>query len=98
MKRPPVSATPALMVVPGGKVREECLPLPDTRQALAGFLARIGRVHEEERGVSSAIEAALGDTEPRGQVGADLLAVGAELLERGRSDGTLRPDAEVADL
>ncbi|GAA4606668.1 TetR/AcrR family transcriptional regulator [Actinoallomurus liliacearum] len=78
--------------------REECLPLPDTRQALAGFLARIGRVHEEGRGVSSAIEAALGDTEPRGQIGADLLAVGAELVERGRSDGTLRPDANVADL
>ncbi|GAB3959572.1 TetR/AcrR family transcriptional regulator [Actinoallomurus acanthiterrae] len=78
--------------------REECLARPDTRQALACFFARIGRVHEEGRGVSGAIEAALGDTEPRGQVGADLLAIGEEMLERGRSDGTLRADVKVADL
>ncbi|GAA4074495.1 helix-turn-helix domain-containing protein [Actinomadura miaoliensis] len=78
--------------------REECLTQPDARRALSCFLARIGRVHEEGQGVSSAIEAALGDTEPRGQVGADLLAIGADLLERGRSDGTIRADATVADL
>ncbi|MGH8964978.1 MAG: TetR/AcrR family transcriptional regulator [Actinomycetes bacterium] len=79
-------------------VRLECLPNPDARQALACFLARVGRVNEEGRGVASAIEAALGDTEPRGQVGADMLALAEELLERGRSDGTIRADATISDL
>ncbi|MEV1246212.1 TetR/AcrR family transcriptional regulator [Nonomuraea sp. NPDC050022] len=78
--------------------RTECLPNPDTRQALTCFLTRIGQVHDEGRGVSSAIEAALGSTEPRGQVGEDLLALGEALLERGRADGTLRADAKLGDL
>ena len=78
--------------------RTACLPNPDTRQALTCFLTRIGEVHDEGRGVSSAIEAALGSTEPRGQVGADLLALGETLLDRGRADGTFRADVKVADL
>ncbi|MFF5213517.1 TetR/AcrR family transcriptional regulator [Streptosporangium sp. NPDC000396] len=78
--------------------REQCLPNPDTRQALACFLRRVAEVHEQGRGVSSVIEATLGSTEPRGEVGAELLAFGEALVERGRADGTLRADATVADL
>ncbi|MEW9534194.1 TetR/AcrR family transcriptional regulator [Microbispora sp. NPDC049125] len=78
--------------------RAECLPNPDTRQALVCFLSRIGEVHDRARGVSSAIEAALGSTEPRGQVAVELLAIGQALLDRGLADGTLRPDSKVDDL
>ncbi|MFI6154099.1 TetR/AcrR family transcriptional regulator [Kitasatospora sp. NPDC051170] len=78
--------------------REECLSLPDGRQALAGFLDAIGRAHEEGRGVSGVIEVAFGNTEPGGEVGAQLLDVGEQLLARGRADGTVREDAGVSDL
>ncbi|MFI7133599.1 TetR/AcrR family transcriptional regulator [Nonomuraea sp. NPDC050153] len=78
--------------------RAQCLPDPDTRRALSCFLTRIGEVHDEGRGLSSAIEAALGSTEPRGEVSTELLALSETLLERGRADGTLRADTKIADL
>ncbi|MFC5752859.1 TetR/AcrR family transcriptional regulator [Actinomadura rugatobispora] len=78
--------------------RTRCLPDPDARRALACFLSRIGTVHEQGRGLSEAIEKALGSTEPRGEVGAELLALTGALLERGQADGAFRADATVADL
>lgn len=79
-------------------VRRTCLPNPDTRQALAGFLSHVAEVHEQGRALSGTIESMLGDTEPRGAVRDDLAELGAELLARGRADGTIRADATVADL
>ncbi|MEV0086347.1 helix-turn-helix domain-containing protein [Saccharopolyspora sp. NPDC050642] len=76
----------------------QCLPDPDTRQALTAFLHRIGEVHENERGLSGAIESVLGSTAPQGEVSTRLLAFGETLVERGKADGTLAAEATVADL
>ncbi|MEV0643971.1 helix-turn-helix domain-containing protein [Phytomonospora sp. NPDC050363] len=78
--------------------RAACRTEPDARRALAAFLTRVAEVHEQGRALSGAIESVLGDTEPRGPVGAELTEFGAELLERGRVEGLIRDDATVADL
>ncbi|GIG64464.1 TetR/AcrR family transcriptional regulator [Phytomonospora endophytica] len=78
--------------------RRVCLPEPDARRALACFLTHVAEVHERERALSGAIEAVLGDTEPRGEVGAKLVELGEEILARGRADGRFRADATTADL
>ncbi|MGH4031607.1 TetR/AcrR family transcriptional regulator [Actinomycetota bacterium Odt1-20B] len=78
--------------------RAECLSAPDAREGVKRFLSHIGQVHEDGRALSRSIEAALGNTAPSGQVGSELRELGAELLERGRGDGTVRPDVTVEDL
>ena len=78
--------------------RERCLPEPDTHAALRLFLTHVAEVHEQGRDLSGVIEAAFGDTEPRGTLAADLLAVGDMLLRRGQADGTVKPDVTVQDL
>ncbi|MFM9368505.1 TetR/AcrR family transcriptional regulator [Streptomyces sp. Da 82-17] len=77
---------------------QHCLPRTDTREAVAGFLTHVGEMHEQGRGLSGVIEAAFGSTAPRGAVGDALMDVGETLVARGRTDGTLRADATVADL
>lgn len=77
---------------------QQCLPRPDARRALACLLTHVGEVHEQERGVSGVIEATFGFTAPRGAVGQALMAIGETLVQRGRTDGTLRADVTVTDL
>ncbi len=79
-------------------MRRTCLPNPDTRQALAGFLSHVAQVLEKGRALSGTIESVFGDTEPHGTVRDDLAELGAELLARGRAEGSIRADATVADL
>lgn len=78
--------------------RERCLPEPDARRALRCFLGHVGEVHERGRALSGAIEAALGHTAPLGAVRTELEELGGALLERGKADGVIRPDATVGDL
>ncbi|MEV0051947.1 helix-turn-helix domain-containing protein [Saccharopolyspora shandongensis] len=77
---------------------EQALSDTDTRQVLTSFLRRIGEVHENERGLSGAIESVLGSTAPQGEVSTRLLAFGETLIKRGKADGTLDADVTVADL
>lgn len=77
--------------------RTECLTHPDPVEGLALFFDRIGEVMSQDRGLSAAMEAATGSSAPRGETGAQLLAVASTLIERGRSAGTLRQDSTVAD-
>ncbi|MER7535699.1 helix-turn-helix domain-containing protein [Streptomyces sp. NPDC097704] len=79
-------------------LEEECPARPDACGAVEALLTRVGEMHEEGRAVSGVIEASFGGMAPRGEVGEALLAMGARLVERGRSDGTLRADVTVADL
>ncbi|MFD9907183.1 TetR/AcrR family transcriptional regulator [Streptomyces sp. NPDC059063] len=78
--------------------RTELPAAPNARDALRRFLLHIGQVHEDGRTLSQTIETALGHTAPRGQVEADLKELTTELIERGRSDGTLSPDTTFGDL
>ncbi|RDI68851.1 TetR/AcrR family transcriptional regulator [Nocardia pseudobrasiliensis] len=78
--------------------RRSSLPNPDVRQALTDFLGHICQVHERGRALSSAIESVIGDTAPHGEIRTELIALGEELLARGRADGSIRTDATAADL
>lgn len=78
--------------------RERCLPQPDARLALRCFLGHVGEVHEQGRGLSGAIEAALGHTAPQGTILTELESLGDSLLERGKADRVIRPDATIDDL
>lgn len=78
--------------------RQHCLPEPDARRALTGFLSHIAQVHEQGRALSGAIQSVLGSTEPRGEIRMLLDDLGEELLARGRADGAIRPDATTTDL
>ncbi|MEU0572587.1 TetR family transcriptional regulator [Nonomuraea sp. NPDC005983] len=75
--------------------RETCLATPD---GLARFLGHIGEVLARDRGMSEAIETAMGSTEPQGETRTALQAVAGELIERGQAEGVIRPDVTVADV
>jgi AcrR family transcriptional regulator len=79
-------------------VRTECLQDADPQRALAGFLRRIGEAVSDDQGLSAALEATMGTTEPRGRTRELYHGVAATLVERARAAGTIRPDSTVADL
>jgi AcrR family transcriptional regulator len=76
----------------------QCLTDADPAQALARFLRHIGEVLAHDRGTSEAIEAAMGSTEPQGELRTALQAITGELIERAQTQGTIRSDATVSDV
>ncbi|MEV1170388.1 helix-turn-helix domain-containing protein [Nonomuraea sp. NPDC049784] len=78
--------------------RARCLAEDDPSQALDLFLRHVGEVLAGDRGMSEVIEQAMGSTEPRGEARAALHGVIAELIDRARAGGVIRPDATTADV
>lgn len=78
-------------------VEQECLA-DEPHRALGRLLAHVGEVLHRERGLSAAIEAAMGTTEPTGDTRSTLERLAADLVERGRKAETVRPDATVEDV
>lgn len=79
-------------------VHEKCLADDDPRRGLGRLLDHLGEVLDRERGLSAAIEAAMGSTEPAGETRATLENLAGTLIERAQRAGTLRADATVADV
>ncbi|GGW88850.1 TetR family transcriptional regulator [Streptomyces noursei] len=78
--------------------RSRCLACPTAAEGLAAYLTHIGEVLDAERGLSAAIEAAFGSTEPAGEGRERAEEVAAQLLARGKEEGSVRADAEVEDV
>lgn len=80
--------------------RGECRNGPDPGQGLVRYLRHVGGVLDSDRGLSASIEAARGSvgSEPRGEIRTQLEAVVAQLIEQGRTAGTLNSDCTVADV
>ncbi|MFJ9853966.1 TetR/AcrR family transcriptional regulator [Streptomyces sp. NPDC101150] len=78
--------------------RTACLPCAEAAEGLAAYIQHIGEALSAERGLSASIEAAFGSTEPTGEGRARAEGIAAQLLARGQEEGTVRADAEVADV
>ncbi|GAA2304452.1 TetR/AcrR family transcriptional regulator [Nonomuraea roseoviolacea subsp. roseoviolacea] len=78
--------------------RARCLGEADPARALALFVAHVGEVLTADRGMSQAIEAVVGTTEPQGRTGEALRDVARELVERGKAAGAFRADAAASDV
>ncbi|MCK7626749.1 TetR/AcrR family transcriptional regulator [Streptomyces sp. RS10V-4] len=78
--------------------RSRCLGCATAAEGLVAYLTHIGEVLSAERGLSAALEAAFGSTEPAGRGRAGAEEVAGRLLARGKDEGSVRADAEVADL
>src|SRR5205085_7097509 len=78
--------------------RTSCLPRAEASDGLAAYLEHIGEVLSAERGLSASIEAAFGSAEPVGEGRARAETIAAQLLARGKEEGTVRTDAEVGDV
>lgn len=78
--------------------RDKCTTVPDPGEGLELLLARIGQVLAADRGLSGAIESAMGSSEPSGETRAALREAAGVLVERGRESGAVRADASVDDV
>ncbi|QKW54363.1 helix-turn-helix transcriptional regulator [Streptomyces buecherae] len=78
--------------------RTVCVPCPDAADGLARYIGYIGEVLASDRGLTASIEATLGSARPEGAAAERTEAIAAELIARARTQGTIRPDVEVADL
>lgn len=78
--------------------RQECLAAPDPGTGLELLLRHIGEVLDRDRGLSGAIESAMGSGEPSGESRSALQEVAGTLVERGQEAGTIRADAGVEDV
>ncbi|MEU4575204.1 MULTISPECIES: TetR/AcrR family transcriptional regulator [Nonomuraea] len=78
--------------------RERCLAAPDPGVGLDLLLTGIGEVLAKDRGLSGAIESAMGSAEPSGDSRTALEGLAGTLLDRGRAAGSVRDDATVTDV
>jgi AcrR family transcriptional regulator len=76
--------------------RAECLT--DPSQGIARFLGHVGEVLAGDRGLSEAIETAMGSTEPRGETRTALLAAADELVGQAKAAGVIGAEVTAADL
>ncbi|MFE2286715.1 TetR/AcrR family transcriptional regulator [Streptomyces sp. NPDC059443] len=76
----------------------ECLREPGSGQGLARYLHHVGRILAEGQGLTASVAAVMGSSAPRGETLAQLETVVGNLIDQGRSAGTLRGDLTVRDV
>ncbi|MCG5218597.1 TetR/AcrR family transcriptional regulator [Streptosporangium sp. KLBMP 9127] len=78
--------------------QEQCLAAPDSGEGLDLLLGHIGEVLARDRGLSGAIESAMGSNEPSGESRIALEKLAGTLIERGQAARAIRDDATVNDV
>ncbi|MEU7900659.1 helix-turn-helix domain-containing protein [Nonomuraea sp. NPDC049152] len=77
---------------------DSCAADPDPVHAVERLLGNIGEVLARDRGLSGAIESAMGSTEPQGGTRVRFEKLAKTLIERCHAEGAVRRDAAAGDL